>query len=302
MCALSIAGLDPGGGAGILADLRAFEAAGAFGCAAVAVVTVQSTSGVRSVRAAAAREVVAEAREVLRVQRVRAIKIGALGSAANVRAVAALLREPAHARLPVVIDTVMLPTRGGSRLLAVRGVNALATHLVPRATLVTANALEASALTGLPVASVDDARRAAAALVAMGARAALVKGGHLDVRKGHGRDREAVTDVLAIGHHDDSEAERAAASMITSEVLELRAPRLALGRNASRIHGGGCALASLIAGRMAHANQHGTRGITRDDIHRAVRWAKKAHHMALSRAVDVGGTMRVLVFGDNAKP
>src|SRR6516164_1719581 len=94
-CALAVGGLDPGGGAGIVADLRAFAAAGAFGCAAVAVVTVQSTAGLRRVRAIDAGELEEQAGEVLRHQRVRAVKVGALGTAANVRAVVRVLaRHP----------------------------------------------------------------------------------------------------------------------------------------------------------------------------------------------------------------
>src|SRR5215472_11976678 len=90
-CALAIGGLDPGGGAGVIADVRAFAAAGAFGCAAVAILTVQSTAGLRSVRPVAPRDLEEQAAEVLRHQRVRAVKVGALGTAANVRAVAKLL-------------------------------------------------------------------------------------------------------------------------------------------------------------------------------------------------------------------
>src|ERR1017187_6426350 len=88
LCALAVGGLDPGGGAGIVADLRAFEAVGVFGCAAVALVTVQSTDGLRSSTALPCRLVLQQAKEVTRVQRVRAVKIGALGSVSNVRAVA----------------------------------------------------------------------------------------------------------------------------------------------------------------------------------------------------------------------
>ena len=115
-CALAIGGLDPGGGAGIAADLRAFAAAGAFGCAAAAVLTVQSTGGLRSVRSVPARELSAQVNEVMRHQRVRAVKVGALGGRENVRAVAKLLGR--HADVPVVVDTPMLPTRGKGRLLA----------------------------------------------------------------------------------------------------------------------------------------------------------------------------------------
>src|ERR1700744_4496352 len=92
--ALSIAGLDPSGGAGLAADLRAFGAAGVWGAAVCAVLTVQSTRGVRAVRPVPAALVLEQAREVLADARVRAFKTGALGSGANVRAVAALLSEP----------------------------------------------------------------------------------------------------------------------------------------------------------------------------------------------------------------
>ncbi len=192
-CALAIGGLDPGGGAGLAADLRAFAAAGAFGCAAVAVVTVQSTAGLVAARPVAAREVVAQAAEVLRHQRVRAVKLGALGSEANVRAVARLLAR--HARVPVVVDTPMLPTRGTGRLLARRALAAVREELLPRATLVTVNAAEAHALAGEPVRTVGEAHDAARALVRAGARAALVKGGHLG--------GPSAIDVLALREGDE---------------------------------------------------------------------------------------------------
>jgi hydroxymethylpyrimidine/phosphomethylpyrimidine kinase len=262
-CALAIGGLDPGGGAGLAADLRAFGAAGVFGCAAVAVVTVQSTAGLKGVRAVPARELAAQAAEVLRHQRVRAVKVGALGTEANVRAVARLLAR--HPDLPVVVDTPMLPTRGRSRLLVARAVAALKGELVARATLVTVNLREAQALLGEPVRSVGEAHDAARALAKTGARAVLVKGGHLN--------GASAIDVLAIG----------------GEVIELRARRLAL----PGVHGTGCTLASLVAGRIARRPRA---GLDRDELIAAIRWAKRVHHGALARAVDVGEGMRVLVF------
>ena len=260
-CALAIGGLDPGGGAGIIADLRAFEAAGAFGCAAATLVTVQSTAGLRSVGPLPARQVVAQAAEVLRHQRVRAIKVGALGSEANVRAVARLLAE--HPATPVVVDTPMAPTRGAGRLLAARALGALREHLLPGATLVTVNAPEAEAMLGAKVRTVGEAHDAARALVAAGARAALVKGGHLT--------GPTATDVLAVG----------------DEVIELRARRLPVGP----AHGTGCTLASLVAGRLAVRGSASARALLE-----AVRWAKHTHHAALARAADVGGPLRVLIF------
>jgi hydroxymethylpyrimidine/phosphomethylpyrimidine kinase len=255
-CALAIGGLDPGGGAGLAADLRAFAAAGVFGCAAASLLTVQSTAGLARVVAVAPRDVVAQAREVLAHQDVRAIKIGALGSGANVRAVAALLAE--HPKLPAVVDTPMLPSRGKPRLLDARALTVLCDDLVPRATLLTVNAEEAAALVGTAVRGLGEAHDAALALRRMGARAALVKGGHLD--------GQFAVDVLATAAGD---------------VVELRAKRLAVSA-----HGTGCVLASLIAGRLA---------ARAGDVVAATRWAKRVHHSALARAVRVGAGARVLL-------
>ena len=263
-CALAIGGLDPGGGAGIAADLRAFAAAGVFGCAAVSVITVQSTSGLRSVRAVDARDVIAQAREVLLHQRVRALKIGALGSASNVRAVGALLAK--HRDLPSIVDPVMVPTRGRARLLDASALRAMRMSLIPSASLVTANVAEAEALTGKQVRTLDEASEAALALCAMGARAALVKGGHLDGPN--------AVDILAID----------------GDILALRAKRLRL----PPLHGGGCTLASLIAGRIAK-DRRAYEGAPSAILVDAVRWAKSIHGAALAKSRDVGGAMRVLV-------
>jgi len=265
-CALSIGGLDPGGGAGLAADLRAFAIAGVFGCAAAAALTVQSTSGLKSIRAIGADLVVAQAREVIAEQRVRAIKTGALASADNVRKVAELLAI--HREIPVIVDPVMIPTRGSARLLATSGLVAMRKNLVPRATLITANAPEAEALTSLRVLDVASATAAAHALCEMGARAVLVKGGHLRLTA-----RDAL-DVLAID----------------GQTILLRAPRLKI----PKLHGGGCMLAALIAGHMAHDPRSFARD-SRSMVVDAVRWARKTHHRLLQKNLrDVGGVLRVL--------
>jgi hydroxymethylpyrimidine/phosphomethylpyrimidine kinase len=269
-CALSIGGLDPGGGAGLAADLRGFGAAGAFGCGVIAVITVQSTSGLRSIVAIAAKEVLAQAREVMRFQRVRAIKTGALGSEANVRAVGDLLAM--HKDVPAIVDPVMSPSRGRGRLLAEGAVGAMRTALVPRAALVMANVPEAEALTGKRVTSVSEAHDAALALCRLGARAAMVKGGHMVGAQ--------ATDVLAI-RGEDGEA---------SEVIEMRAKRLRL----PPIHGGGCTFAALVAGRIA-ADARDYVDESASVVLDAVKWAKRTHHKTLGSARDVGGEMRVLV-------
>jgi hydroxymethylpyrimidine/phosphomethylpyrimidine kinase len=252
---LVLSGLDPGGGAGVLADARAITAAGAFACGVVTIQTIQSTRGMRRAEPVPARLWRAQARAVLEDQRVQAIKIGALGSADNVRAAAHLLG--ANARLPAVVDPVLEPTRGGGRLLAERALHAMRKKLLPRATLVTVNAPEAAILIGSRVATLEDARSAARTLVAMGARAALVKGGHLSGSR--------ATDVVAVG----------------SKVVLLDAPRI---HTSKPLHGAGCTLASLIAARLALGA----------DVLTAVRWAKRAHHHALARCVDVGGPLAVL--------
>ncbi|MDP9034774.1 MAG: hydroxymethylpyrimidine/phosphomethylpyrimidine kinase, partial [Myxococcota bacterium] len=220
-------------------------------------------AGLVRVRALGPSDLVAQASEVLRHQRVRAIKIGALGTAANVRAIAGLLRL--HRDVPVVLDTPMLPTRGRARLLAVDALSALGQALLPRATLVTANVAEAQALLGEDVRTVSEAHDAARALRRTGARAVLVKGGHME--------GPSAIDVLAIG----------------DEVIELRARRLVL----PPLHGTGCTFASLIAGSLAGRND----ALLDDEaIVAAIRWAKRVHHAVLARSVDVGDGGRVLVF------
>ena len=265
-CALSIGGLDPGGGAGLAADLRAFAIAGVFGCAAAAALTVQSTSGLKSVRAVAPDLTFQQAREVIHNQNVRSIKIGALGSQANVRKIAELLAI--HREIPVILDPVMIPTRGGARLLARGALASMRRDLIPRAALVTANAPEAEALTKLRVIDIESAKAAAFAIVKLGARAALVKGGHL------GLTAHDAVDVLAID----------------GKTILLRAPRLKI----PPLHGGGCALAALIAGRIALDPRKFSRD-SRLMIESAVRWARLTHHKMLKTKLrDVGGVLRVL--------
>jgi hydroxymethylpyrimidine/phosphomethylpyrimidine kinase len=166
----------------------------------------------------------------------------------------------------------MAPTRGRGRLLAEGALRAMRASLVPRAALVTANVPEAEALCGMRVNTVRDAHDAALALCRMGARAALVKGGHLS-----GPD---AVDVLAVRGEDGD----------APEVTELRAKRQRL----APIHGGGCTLASLIAGRMA-ADERAYAAASAAVLMDALRWAKRVHAKALAGARDVGGDMRVLV-------
>ena len=173
---LIIAGSDSGGGAGIQADIKTVTALGGYAATAITAVTVQNTLGVFGVHPIPADLVEAQALAVLDDIGADAIKTGMLGDVATVEAVARILDRPTGA--PAVIDPVMI-AKGGSSLLEPSAIDALRSLLVPRAALITPNAPEAEALTGLRVASQDDQRRAGEALLASGARAVLVKGGHI---------------------------------------------------------------------------------------------------------------------------
>ena len=172
---LVIAGSDSGGGAGLQADIKAITVLGGFAATAVTAITVQNTLGVSGVLALSPDLIEAQARAVLDDIGADVIKTGMLGDAATVARVADLLDAW---RIPAVIDPVMV-AKGGQALLADTAVETLITRLLPRATLLTPNAPEAAALTGLSVETTDDLRRAGHALLERGAGAVLMKGGHI---------------------------------------------------------------------------------------------------------------------------
>jgi hydroxymethylpyrimidine/phosphomethylpyrimidine kinase len=212
---LIIAGSDSGGGAGIQADVKTVTALGGYAATAITALTVQNTLGVTAVHPAPLPIIAAQARAVLEDIGADVIKTGMLGDAATVALVAELLDE---AKLPAVIDPVMV-AKGGHPLLAAEAVQAVRERLVPRAALLTPNAPEAEALTGLPVGDLDGQRRAGEALLALGARAVLMKGGHVD--------GPTVIDLL-----------------VTSEgETLLEGPRI----ETRHTHGTGCTLASACA-------------------------------------------------------
>ncbi|HEX8212825.1 MAG TPA: bifunctional hydroxymethylpyrimidine kinase/phosphomethylpyrimidine kinase [Longimicrobium sp.] len=219
--ALTIAGSDSGGGAGIQADLKSFHAFGVFGTSALTAVTVQNTRGVTGVHPIPVDIVRAQIRAVAEDLHPAACKSGMLATAELVRAVAGSIRE--H-RLPhFVLDPVMVAS-SGDRLLDADAERTVADELMPLASLVTPNLDEAAILVGAPVEDVDGMRRAAAALVEMGAGAALLKGGHL-------RSSELV-DVLFDGQ----------------DWHEWRRPKL----DTRNTHGTGCTLSAAIAAGLAH--------------------------------------------------
>jgi hydroxymethylpyrimidine/phosphomethylpyrimidine kinase len=218
--ALTIAGSDSGGGAGIQADLKTFAAHRVFGTCAVTAITAQNTLGVTMWRAVPTDLVTAQIQAVAGDIGVGAVKVGMLASAAIVEAVAAAIAE---LDLPhVVVDPVMV-SKGGDRLLEKDAVAALRTELLPRAHIVTPNVPEAEVLSGLTIRSVDDMRAAGERILKLGPRVVLVKGGHLD-------GPESV-DVACTAH----------------ETFELRGPRIAT----RHTHGTGCTLSSAIAANLA---------------------------------------------------
>lgn len=217
--ALTIAGSDSGGGAGIQADLKTFAALGVYGTSAITAVTAQNTLGVRGWEAVSESLVVAQIEAVLEDIGADAVKIGMLASAGIVRAV-----ERAIVRLGlkrIVVDPVMI-AKGGDRLLQEDAVAALR-NLLPHAHVVTPNIPEAEVLTGLRIRTRDEMQEAGRRILAAGPRVVLVKGGHAD-------GPESV-DIACTADGD----------------FELRGARLP-GRNT---HGTGCTLSSAIAAFLA---------------------------------------------------
>jgi hydroxymethylpyrimidine/phosphomethylpyrimidine kinase len=212
---LIVAGSDSGGGAGIQADIKTVTMLGGYAATAITAITVQNTLGVTGVVGIDPAVVEAQGIAVLDDIGADAIKTGMLGDAATVEAAARLID---HGGVPAVVDPVMV-AKGGASLLAEQAVAAVKVLMIPRAALLTPNAPEAAVLTGLAVDDLDGLRAAGRALLAMGAQAVLMKGGHVE--------GNTVTDLLMTP---------------TSERL-FSAPRL----DSRHTHGTGCTLASACA-------------------------------------------------------
>jgi hydroxymethylpyrimidine/phosphomethylpyrimidine kinase len=173
--ALSIAGSDPSGGAGLQADLKTFHRLGVYGEAVVTLITVQNTQGVTRVDVMAPDLVLEQIHAVCCDIPPHAAKIGALGNRAVVEAVAAAAQA---FTFPLVIDPVMI-SKHGARLMDQEGERTIAARLIPRAFLLTPNLEEATVLAGFPVTDIASMRKAAEKLASLGAKNVLIKGGHL---------------------------------------------------------------------------------------------------------------------------
>ena len=246
--ALTIAGSDSGGGAGIQADLKTFLALGCHGMSALTALTAQNTVAVTAIHEVPPEFVIAQVDAVVSDIGVDAAKTGMLSSATIVEAVAKAVEVHGIERL--VVDPVFI-SKHRDHLLAPEAVSALTEHLLPRALVVTPNLYEAEGLVGGgEIASLEDMREAASALHAMGPRYVLIKGGHLP--------GDSAVDVLYDG----------------KGFVELKGPRF----DTEDTHGTGCALSAAIAARLAHG----------DDPPTAVRAAKRFVAGAIEHGLRIG--------------
>jgi hydroxymethylpyrimidine/phosphomethylpyrimidine kinase len=236
--ALTIAGSDPSGGAGIQADLKTFHQFGVYGEAVIALLTVQNSVRVSRVETMPAWLVEEQIAAVVEDIPPTAAKTGALGSVEVVEAVA---RAAAEFAFPLVVDPVMLSTHG-TPLLPDSAVCAMRELLLPHAALAMPNVPEAEALTGMKIRGLEDVRRAACVIHSMGARAVLIKGGHLE---------PDATDVLFDG----------------AEYREFPAPRI----STPHTHGTGCTYSAAITASLAGGCELGE----------AVARAKRFIHLAI---------------------
>ena len=265
--ALTIAGSDSGGGAGIQADLKAFEANGVFGMSVLTAITAQNTAAVTRAFDLPTDLIAAQIDAVADDLPVGAVKTGMLSSTAIIGAVADGIGRRGLG--PVVVDPVMVSTSGFA-LLAPDAVDAVRARMLPLADLATPNTHEAAALAGFEVRTLDDARRAARAILALGPRAVLVKGGHLE------GEPDAVDVFL------DGDGERL-----------YRAPRL----DVTTTHGTGCTYASAIAANLA-------RGVAlREAVARARAYLQEAIRHGLDLGAGNGPTSHFwFLSGDEAVP
>ncbi len=246
---LIIAGSDSSGGAGVQADIKTVTALGGYAATAITAITVQDTTGVRAIHGIPDDIIAGQIQAVLGDIGADAIKTGMLGTAQVIETVIGALDANGDPGVPLIVDPVMVAA-SGARLIDDGAVDALREHLVPRAALLTPNAPEAEALTGITVEDMDGQRAAAEALLELGARAVLVKGGHLDSAD--------VIDVLAT---------RNGVRLFTRPRIKTR-----------HTHGTGCTLASACAALIAQ-------GLS---IDRAVEQAGDYLHEAIRRAPGFG--------------
>ena len=248
---LTIAGSDSGGGAGIQADLKTFSAIGCYGMSVITALTAQNTQGVKAIHAVPPAFAVEQIEAVLSDIGADAIKIGMLYSAELIEAVAQELKK--HGARKIVLDPVMV-AQSGDKLLQDDAIEAIKTHLMPLADVVTPNIPEAAVLCGMQLTQWSDIESAAETLAKYGSRSILIKGGHGDERKS--------TDLLFLAGE--------------GRFVSLETDRIETRNN----HGTGCTLSSAIASYMAKGS----------DVEEAVQKAKTFmnHSIAAGAAYTIG--------------
>lgn len=215
---LTIAGFDPSCGAGVAADLKTFAAHGCYGIAAITSLTVQNTQKVEAVHNTPSAELREQLEVLIADCEIAAVKVGMLGNRGNAVVVAEFL--DAH-KFPFVVHDPVMKSSTGTELLDTGGVNYIIAELLKRSSVITPNVPEAEVLTGITIKDVADMEAAARKIVEMGARAAIVKGGHT----------EKATDVLFDG----------------TEVHQLSGERVKI----ENAHGTGCTFASALTAQLA---------------------------------------------------
>lgn len=247
--ALTIAGSDSGGGAGIQADLKTFQELGVFGTSAITAVTAQNTHGVMAIQAIDTDIVTAQINAIVEDFEVNAAKTGMLFSADIIQAVAVAIQDRG---ISLVIDPVMI-AKGGASLLKEEAVQALKTVLIPLATVVTPNIPEAEVLTRIEIKTDADIKKAAAHIISLGADAVIIKGGHRS-------DAPFAEDFFLA---------------TTGESFSVRTPWI----NTKDTHGTGCTYAAALTAFLAE-------GKTLND---AVVAAKSYIHSAIEDGLQIGG-------------
>jgi hydroxymethylpyrimidine/phosphomethylpyrimidine kinase len=250
--ALTIAGSDSGGGAGIQADLKTFAAAGVYGTSAITAVTAQNTTGVTAWEPVSTELVIAQIEAIAGDLPPDAVKTGMLATAAIVEAVAAAIEALDLPQL--VVDPVMI-AKGGDRLLREDAVSAIKAHLLKLAEVVTPNIPEAEVLSGVSIAAEHDMIVAAERIRELGPRVVIIKGGHLDPAITAG----TVVDVVLYGD---------------GQFFKVQGPRL----ETRHTHGTGCTFASAIAAQLALGRE----------IEEAVRWSREYLEGAIRHAPQLG--------------
>jgi len=255
---LSIAGLDPSGGAGIVADIKTIAALGCFPAAALTSITFQNTTGVFGVENQTAKTLRAQVEPIVQDLEVAAAKTGMLPTAEIVAEVARLFRE---AGLPApVVDPVVVAT-SGDVLIDDEAFRILKTELFPLARVVTPNIPEAEKLTGYPIRTEEDMRRAAQSIQLMGARAVLVKGGHCRIQR-QGAGAGGALDVLL--------SEDGIFTEFETEYIDI-----------GEVHGSGCTLSAAIAAGLGKGLKlEEAIGVAKKYVTDAIRSAPRIGHGA----------------------